>query len=347
MSKSIYYDGTRLLSLKDSDGNTPEIYMCTTNNSAGKTTYFGRLLMNRFKRSARKFALIQRFNYELDDIAEKFFKDIGSLFFEGDEMTSKPRAKGIYHELFLNGDPCGYAISLNSADQIKRYSHLLSDTDSMFFDEFQSETNHYCNDEINKFRAIHKAIARGHGEQSRYVPVYMCSNPITILYPYYVPMDISSRLTANVKFLRGPGWVLEQGYNETAAKALEQSGFNRAFGNDRYNAYSTQGIYLNDNSAFIEKPEGPSRYLATLKYEGKFYAIREYPEAGVLYCDNRPDQTYSNRITVTTDDHEINFVMLQTNSLFIAQLRNYFNHGCFRFKDLACKEAILKTISYY
>lgn len=346
MSNSIYYDGTRLLSLKDSEGNTPEIYMCTTNNSAGKTTYFGRLLVNRFKRSARKFALLQRFNYELDDIADKFFKDVGSLFFEGDEMTSKPRAKGIYHELFLNGDHCGYAISLNSADQIKRYSHLLSDTDSMFFDEFQSETNHYCDNEISKFRAIHKAIARGHGQQSRYVPVYMCSNPISILNPYYVAMGISNRLTANVKFLRGPGWVLEQGYNESAAKALEESGFNRAFGNDLYNAYSTQGIYLNDNAAFIEQPQGSSSYLATIRYNGKDYAIREYPVAGVLYCDNRPDQTFPNKITITTEDHEINYVMLRRNSLFISQLRYYFDRGAFRFKDLSCKEAILKAISY-
>ena len=213
-------------------------------------------------------------------------------------------------------------------------------------DEFQSETNHYCDDEIRKFRAIHKAIARGHGKQSRYVPVYMCSNPISILNPYYVAMGISNRLTANVKFLRGPGWVLEQGYNESAAKALEESGFNRAFGNDIYNAYSTQGIYLNDNAAFIEQPQGSSSYLATIRYNGKDYAIREYPVAGVLYCDNRPDQTFPNKITITTEDHEINYVMLRRNSLFISQLRYYFDRGAFRFKDLSCKEAILKAISY-
>ena len=43
-----YYDGTKLLSLKDIDGNIPEIYVCSGNNTAGKTTYFSRLLVNRF-----------------------------------------------------------------------------------------------------------------------------------------------------------------------------------------------------------------------------------------------------------------------------------------------------------
>ena len=38
-----YYDGTKLLSLKDRNGKVPEIYMCTTNRTGGKTTYFNRL----------------------------------------------------------------------------------------------------------------------------------------------------------------------------------------------------------------------------------------------------------------------------------------------------------------
>ena len=43
-----FYDGTKLLSLKDLNGNTPEIFMCTTNRSAGKTTYFNRYCVKKF-----------------------------------------------------------------------------------------------------------------------------------------------------------------------------------------------------------------------------------------------------------------------------------------------------------
>ena len=133
-----YYDGTKLLSLMDINGEKPEIYICTANRTAGKTTYFGRLVVNRFISNKEKFALLYRYNYELDDIADKFFKDIGSLFFHGYEMKTQRRAKGIYHELFLNNESCGYAISLNSADQIKKYSHLFSDVKRIIFDEYQS-----------------------------------------------------------------------------------------------------------------------------------------------------------------------------------------------------------------
>ena len=347
-----YYDGTKLLSLKDLDGNTPEIFMVTSNRTAGKTTYFNKLVFNRFLKKGSKFMLVYRFKYELDDCANKFFKDIQGLFFQEYELFSKKMATGIYHELFTrklgeeNALSCGYAISLNSADQLKKLSHFFSDTDCMLFDEFQSETNSYCPNEVEKFVSIHKTVARGQGKMNRYVPVYMCANPVTILNPYYVEMDISSRLTSDVKFLRGHGFVLEQGYNEAADLAQKESGFNAAFSKNRYIAYASEGSYLNDSMAFIEQPNGKARYLATIRFKGSDYGIRSFDSIGIIYCDNRPDNTYPNKIAVTTDDHNINYVMLKNNEMFIANMRFFFEQGCFRFKDLKCKEAVLKLLSY-
>ena len=341
-----YYDGTKLLSLTDINGNRPQIYMCTTNRTGGKTTYFGRLVVNRFLDKREKFGLLYRYNYELDDCAEKFFKDIGELFFNGYTMTSKKRAKGIYHELYLNGEPCGYAVSINSADQVKKNSHFFSDVKRLIFDEFQSESNTYCPNEIKKFISVHTSMARGQGEQNRYLPVYMLSNPVSIINPYYVELGISSRLTDETRFLRGDGFVLEQGFVESAADAQKSSGFNKAFARNSYVAYSSESVYLNDNKAFVDRPQGVGRYMATLKYNGQTYGIREFAEAGVIYCDDRADETFPLKITVTTDDHELNYVMLKRNDLFLFNLRYYFERGCFRFKDLRCKEAVLKSLSY-
>lgn len=341
-----YYDGTKLLSLLDINGKKPEIFMCTANRTAGKTTYFARLLVNRFLKFGEKFCLVYRFNYELGDIAEKFYKDIRVLFFPETNMTTKSKAKGIYHELYINEEPCGYAISLNSADQLKKYSHLFSDVSRMFFDEFQSETNHYCPDEIRKLISVHTSIARGRGEQIRYVPIYMCSNPVSLVNPYYIELGISERLRDETKFLRGDGFVLEQGHNQSAADAQKESGFNRAFSKNKYVAYAAESVYLNDNKAFIERPQGKGHYLATLRYMGVDYGIRDYQEEGIVYVDDRPDPTFPDRITVTTEDHEINYVMLRRNDLFLSSLRYYFEKGCFRFKNLRCKEAVLKALAY-
>ena len=341
-----YYDGTKLLSMKDINGKTPEIFMCTSNRTGGKTTYFGRLAVNKFLKYQKKFGLTYRFNYELDDICDKFYKDIGSLFFNGYEMTTKRRASGLFHELFLNDVSCGYAFALNGADQIKKYSHLFSDVDIMLFDEFQSETNHYCPDEVKKFISLHTSVARGQGKQVRYVPVYMMSNPVSIINPYYVAMGISNRLKDDTKFLRGDGFVLEQGFNESASVAQKESGFNRAFSGNEYVAYSSEAVYLNDSKAFIDRPVGNSRYICTLRYHGVDYGVKEYSELGIIYCDDKADRTFRTRITVTTEDHNINYVMLKRNNFFLSNLRVLFERGCFRFKDLKCKEAVLTALSY-
>lgn len=341
-----YYDGTKLLSMLDINGNKPEIYMCTTNRTGGKTTYFGRLCINRFLDKGEKFGLLYRYNYELDDIVDKFYKDLGSLFFPTYTMQSKRRAKGTFQELFLNDKSCGYALSLNNADQIKKYSHLFSDIQRMIFDEFQSETNHYCDNETKKFISIHTSIARGQGEQVRYVPVYMLSNPVSIINPYYVEMGISGRLKDDTKFLRGDGFVLEQGYIESASIEQKNSGFNRAFSKNSYTAYSSECVYLNDNKAFVEKPAGKSKYLCTLRYKGSDFALREYTESGLIYCDDKVDSSFLTRISVTTDDHNINYIMLKRNDFFLLNLRYFFEHGCFRFKDMRCKEAVLSALSY-
>ena len=347
-----YYDGTKLLSLRDLAGRKPEIYICTSNRSAGKTTYFNRMVVNGFLKRREKFMLLYRFDYELDSCAEKFFKDIQALFFTDYEMQSVKRYKGKYHDLFLRrvGDDdwthCGYAVSLNCADVIKKLSHLFSDTSRMLFDEFQSETNHYCPNEIEKFISVHKSVARGQGQQNRYVPVYMISNPVTILNPYYVELGIANRLDDKTRFLRGNGFVLEQGYNADAEAAAQESGFNAAFGANKYIAYADQGVYLSDSRTFIETMTGRSKYLVTLKYNGSEYGIRSFDDVGIIYIDDRPDRSFPSRITVTTDDHDVNYVMLRNNDFFIQQLRYYFDRGCFRFRNVKCKDALLKALSY-
>lgn len=342
----IYYDGTKLLSLMDIDGNKPEIYICTTNRSGGKTTYFSRLLINRFIKKKDKFCLIYRFKYELDDISNKFFKDIQGLFFADYTMESKPLARGIFHELFLNGVSCGYAVALNSSDTLKKYSHFFSDVSHMMMDEFQSETNHYCNMEVEKLISLHTSIARGNGSMSRYVPVYLIGNPVSLLNPYYSTLGISTRIQSDTKFIRGVGWVMEQGYNESAAKAQSESAFNRAFSGNSFLSYTAQGVYLNDSTTFIEKPSGYSKYLGTVRYMEKDYAIREYRNDGIIYCDDSPDSTCKNKLAVTTPDHNINYVMLSANSLFVEQLRYFFERGAFRFKNLECKNVIIKMLSF-
>ena len=343
---SDFYDGTKLLSMKDLNGQQPEIYLTTGNRSIGKTTWFNRYCVKDFKTKKKKFCLVYRWNYELSDCADKFFKDIQRLFFPSDTMTEKRRANGIFVELFLNDVSCGYCVTLNNADSLKKFSHLLSDVDKMIFDEFQSENNHYCPNEINKLLSIHTSIARGNGEQVRRVPMYMLSNKVSLINPYFLSMKISDRLRDDTKYLKGDGFILEQTYIESAAQLQLASGFNRAFKDEDYVAYAAQNVYLNDNIAFIEKPQGTSSYIATVRNKGIDYAIRFYVKEGLYFVDKAVDDDYKVRLSFDATSHDKNYIMMGSSSPYVTMLKSAFERGLIRFKNQECKSAFFDMFRY-
>lgn len=339
------YDGARLLSMRDKNGEKPEIYVCTTNRSSGKSTWWSKYFVNRFLRHKELFCLVYRYRNELDAVEKKFFRNANLLFFPNMTMRSETRAAGLYNALYLDDKPCGFAVAINSASKLRTIGGELSECSSMFFDEFQDEAGRYCTDEVSKLISIHTTIARAPGKQVKYVPLIMCSNTCSLLNPYFIAWGITTQLRKDTKYLRGEGFVVEQQYYEGVAEMQKQSAFNRAFASSEYLAYANQNVYLDDNRAFIEKPKGQSRYLATIKYCGKEYALREYPQDGVIYVDRSIDKDYQYKLVVSSDDHDKNYVMLRNHALFITNMRFYFDNGAFRFKDLDCKAALINMLS--
>lgn len=344
--KNKYYDGTKLLSLKDINGNTPEFIICCGNRTAGKTVYFNRLMANKWLKRHEQFALVYRFKYSAPSLADAFWGDIGTLFFPEHKFEGKVQEGGTYVELYLDDELCGYGLCLNSRSRIKELSHLFNSVEYMLLDEFQSEDNKYCSDEIRKFRSVHESVARGKGHQVRFVQTFLVGNCISLINPYFVAFGLSERIQKNTKFLKSNGLVLEQTLNESAREAQQNSAFNSAFIDNRYLDYSSQNVYLDDNMTFIEKMSGENRYLLTIVYKGEEYCIRSYEDRGVMYCGKNVDKTFSYRISITTDDMRPNYVMLKNNEQVISYLKYFFNQGCFRFKNLQCKEAIIHMLAY-
>lgn len=339
----MYYDGTKLLSMRDIKNEEPEIYMCSSNRSAGKTTYFNRLLVRRFLKSGEKFMLLYRFNYEVENVASKFFDGIKPLFFKSMSMSSFKRMNGVYHELKLDNSPCGYAVSLNHAEQIKKFSHMFYDVGSMLMDEFQSENNSYCDNEIHKFISIHNSVSRGDGKQSRRVPVYMLSNPVTIINPYYVAMGVCDRIKPEVKFLRGDGWVLEQNFNEAAHNANKESKFNSAFAGESYSNYNAKGSYLNDCDGFIEKISGNKQPVCNIVYNGVYLSLW-LCDSGIYYVTDKKAscQTYS----FSVDNHTSDTTLINRSSVNVVTWRYYFENGFMYFSNMKSKSIMMRILSY-
>ena len=110
-----YYNPSKLLSKKDINGNTPEIFIVSGNRSGGKTTAFSKLVINRWKKGKGKFILLYRHKNELKGCEPAFFTPMKELFFPEDEMTFL-NVEGHYHELFINDLSCGYALAISGSE---------------------------------------------------------------------------------------------------------------------------------------------------------------------------------------------------------------------------------------
>lgn len=319
-----YHDGRKLLSLKDLNKEKPEIYIDTTNRTAGKTTFYNGYLVDRFLQFGEKFCLLYRKKYELEIVERTFFDDIGKIFFSGLEMISESKANGAIDFLYLNqvGEKesnkkqCGYAISISGADEIKKMSHLLSDVVRILFDEFQLESRRYLKNELQSVISIHDSIARGAGQQTRYVPLILVGNLLDLYNPYYEAMGISMRLDIKTNYMRGNGWVLAQGFNAEAASKIKQTGFHKAFSSHDYTAVSEKKEYLFDETNNI-RTDIPNRgsYVGTISSKNKKYGVRYIWECECFYVSKKSDPSWVTAIAATESDIAEDSIFIKRSKL--------------------------------
>lgn len=343
--KTEYYNGEKILELKDLDKLDPSIYLISTNRSAGKTTYFLNKSLQHFKKTKRKTLLLYRYQYELNS-SNEIFSDVMRMNPEyGEEMTVVPLAKGLFYELYLDNESFGYALSMNNPDSLKKYSPIFAEVDMIIFDEFQPESGKYLPKELDKFQSILLTVARGGGFQSRSIKVFMLSNFVSIMNPYYIQFGIHKRMKSDTKFMRGNGWVAEFGFNESASNSIRKSGIARAFSDSNYLRSSTKKEYLHTTDSFIERPSGKHKYIFTIVHDGVNYGVRDCFESGVMYVSKKFDPSCKSIVTFKASDHNQNTTMLTHYSYLWKNIKDAFHNGYLRFDDIQTKNAVFDILA--
>ena len=339
-----FYSYDKIMKLKDLNKKEPAIYLISTNRSGGKTTGKCIDLLEDFKNNGDQFVLLYRYNYELNS-AHLIFTDVLEMYpILGKEITSRANAKGFFYEIVLDGEICGYAVALSNPDSLKKYSPVFAHVKTIVMDEFQKEDGKYLSNEIRRIQSIYLTIARGGGEQSRKVKIFLLGNMISIMNPYFIYFGIHKRLKADTKFMRGNGWVAEFGFVKSASDSIKENSFFDAFKDDDYMTCSTEKTYLIDSKVFINKPKGNARYICTIIFNNNIYGVRESFEQGIMYISNKPDKSCTQVITFKASDHTQNSIMLSHYSYTWKMIKEYFSIGALRFDDEKTKSDMFEII---
>lgn len=344
-----YYDGNKLLNMLDLNKNKPEILISNTNRSAGKTTFYTNFMLKRFFKKKEMFGFIVRNKNEIYDYWQGAFSSVNDLYYADYEVMQKNQKDLLFSSLYIRKIgaeewiKCGYIFQLKNVDALKKFSNLFTRVCYVLFDEFQTESNTYLNNEIEHFISLKTSISRGGGYQSRVVRFILCSNSCSLINPYFVELGISSRLLQKTKYMRGSGWVLERITNESAKQAQQESIFNTAFTNNAYLSYANENVYLDDD-IFVEKMTGANRYICTIKAEKTYYCVRYFYDNNVYYVDENVDYDYPIKLVSSKKLHDSDFIVDNSVKNMINCLKVVFEKGLFRFKNLETKNAVIEML---
>lgn len=352
--KEPYYNGYRLLSMLDRNKEKPEIFISTTNRSAGKTTFFNGLRVHKFLENGEKTLLLFRHKYEAENCATAFFASVQNVFYPELEMVQETGLKNVFYNLYLkekNDDSdtpilkhFGYATSLSARNQIKKYSNMMSDVSCILFDEFQPEDGRYLKDETSALISIHDSVARGGGSQCRYLPLIMIGNLIDINNPYYEKLGCLYDMDIKCKFYKGEGFVIEQGFNEESASKHKQSAFHKAFKNDSYINASQEKEYINtDYTMLLKVNDLNGYYICTIRHLDTLYSVRYLNDIGMYYVSRNPDTSHNIGFACSKDDISERYIFDKSNN-YVRRLKVQFYKGNVRFDTFKSREAFLEFI---
>ena len=267
-------------------------------------------------------------------------------------MTQDTGVKNVFERLYISQAKenaerylCGYAVSLSAAEQIKRYSHLLSDIDFILFDEVFPENDVYLKNEISLFMSVHDSLARGNGQMSKYLPVILVGNLISIVNPYFDALGVIDLLQLETNFYRGDGFVIEQNFNELSARAHADSAFHAALSGSAYTAATQERKYINTKYDMIDNSVCDNgRYIVTIRSNNQLFSVRYNEEGYFYYVSDTPDPHFRLQHAATQDDIS-EAAIFDPASTYRKMLRDKFRENRLRFKNLRCKTAAIHFIT--
>lgn len=348
-----HYDNTKLINSLDRNGEVPTFFIvCSRLRGPGKTYQMCKMLFEKFMDEGKKFVLLTRHKKDLGTIAAGCFggylADQHPEYSMHETLQMGHTFSRVYLDTMVGNEKssveCGTVVPLAAVNDIKKISSLPCFVESwcFFYDEFMPVDDRFLKNEVDLLLNIYQSIARGEGKAVRYMPIFMCSNTISIGNPYFKALNLSSHIQSGTHFYRGEGVCFENCDNvEGLAELHKSSGIEKAL--KKHLAAKGDNTWINDDNSLVAKPKGWGRpvYLATIIYGDEKFGVLEYPN--VVYLSRTVDQSCEFVYNLTFDNGNLNIALIDSSTLMEFLTKKYYL-GLVRCQDSGIQRIIQEVL---
>ena len=338
--ESIWFSSQQLLS-----------YNCTLNfvvgnRGGGKTIEFQRLATSTFIKKHLTTIWLRRYDVELDNtFMEKFFTDPAFLMqFEDYEFKAKKTKFGgtgyIRRKNTEIWFPYIQFMCLSTA--LKHKSIPFTNVQYIIYDEFiidQKSNMRYLKNEVTVYLEFLQSVMR----LRENVRGIFIGNSISVINPYFLYYNIKR---PNKEFTKRGCCCVQYYSNPEYTERLRNSRFGKLVEGTEYAGYAIDNRFFRDKETFVEKRSKSARYWYTLKYEDTYLSVWVDPKNQLYYIDDAYDKNKT-CFTMTTDDHDINTIMIKSAKTYypLQALVQAFQFSRVRLKSMKL-QAIFLDILY-
>lgn len=340
---SIFYDYQKVLSYN------ALLNIIIGERGVGKTYGAKKFVINRFKNKHKQFAYIRRYESDLETSVgstsnNKFFEQIKNEF-PNDEFSISKSKK--VRSLKINGQICGYALPLSSADSLK--SSTYENVDIIIYDEFmlkEGSTQHYLSNEPEIILDLIETIGR-----LRDIRIFCLGNAISTTCPLMRYFDLTLPYNSDIKTFKDGLILVNYIKNEEYRKVKKESRFGKLIEGTRYGKYAIDNEFLTESKTFIKKKDSNVRFFFIFILNGINFGVWSDFKTQSLYISHDIDPNCPVKFAFTENDHNLSTILVKsrTNGYFKLIVEAYRNARLY-FESQMIKnifmEEVLRFLTY-
>lgn len=308
----------------------------------GKSYGSKKAMLRKFIKTGEQFIYIRRYKTELDTALATFWDDLQANG-DFDDLRLEVKKSKMLTELLCDGEVCGYAVPLSTANILK--STAFPKVKTILFDEFLLDTGgtyRYLKHEVTMFLDVMETVFRLRDGQA-----LLLGNALNVhASPYFAYWDLELPEDGKeFRVFKDGAIVVNYIRNMAYRDAKKNSRFGKLIDGTEYGKYAIDNEVLRENNSFICKRPEKATFECLFIINGVNYGMWNGKD-GYMYMSDKFDPNVPYKYVFDYNDHTDGtiFENIRSNLWMTIAIRAY-KQGWLKFESQRIKVATTQLLN--